>query len=33
MIQTSQAVNQLPCTLEKFSEWEPIDGYKYEWND
>ncbi len=33
MIQTSQAVNQLPRTLEEFLLWEPNDGYKYEWND
>lgn len=33
MIQTSQAVNQLPRTLEEFLVWEPNDGYKYEWND
>ncbi len=33
MIQTSQTINELPRTLEEFSEWEPNDGYKYEWND
>lgn len=33
MIQTSQALNQLPRTLEEFLIWEPNDGFKYEWND
>jgi Uma2 family endonuclease len=33
MIQTSQTISELPRTLEEFSEWEPNDGYKYEWND
>lgn len=33
MIQTSQALNQLPRTLEEFLLWEPNDGFKYEWND
>ncbi|MCE6990933.1 Uma2 family endonuclease [Dyadobacter sp. CY323] len=23
----------LPRTLEEFLQWEPVDGYKYEWND
>lgn len=23
----------LPQTLDKFLDWEPLDGYKYEWND
>jgi len=33
MIQTSQNTVQLPRTLEEFLDWEPNDGYKYEWND
>lgn len=33
MIQTSQNREQLPRTLAEFLEWEPNDGYKYEWND
>lgn len=23
----------LPCTLAEFVDWEPTDGFKYEWND
>jgi hypothetical protein len=23
----------LPQTLEAFIDWEPTDGFKYEWND
>ena len=25
--------NQLPTTLVEFEQWEPNDGFKYEWND
>ena len=24
---------ELPKTLAEFLEWEPEDGFKYEWND
>lgn len=33
MIQTAQATEMLPRTLEEFIDWEPNDGFKYEWND
>lgn len=34
MIQTAQAnTDTLPQSLEAFLEWEPNDGFKYEWND
>ncbi len=34
MIQTSQTVTEiLPQSLEAFLDWEPNDGFKYEWND
>jgi len=33
MIQTSQTTETLPRTLEEFIDWEPNDGFKYEWND
>jgi Uma2 family endonuclease len=33
MIQTLQTTAQLPHTLAEFLDWEPIDGFKYEWND
>lgn len=34
MIQTSQTTaDTLPQTLEAFLDWEPNDGFKYEWND
>lgn len=33
MIQTSQTIEMLPRTLEEFINWEPNDGFKYEWND
>ncbi|TLV00802.1 Uma2 family endonuclease [Dyadobacter luticola] len=23
----------LPRTFEEFTQWEPVDGFKYEWND
>ena len=29
-----QPISQtLPGTFEEFLRWEPVDGYKYEWND
>lgn len=31
MVQAS--VPAFPQTLETFIDWEPVDGYKYEWND
>ena len=31
MIQASASA--LPHTLDEFMNWEPVDGYKYEWND
>lgn len=31
MIQAPPSV--LPQTLAEFLDWEPLDGYKYEWND
>jgi Uma2 family endonuclease len=24
---------ELPTTFEEFLQWEPLDGFKYEWND
>lgn len=33
MIQASQITETLPRTLEEFIDWEPNDGFKYEWND
>ncbi len=33
MIQTAQITETLPRTLEEFIDWEPNDGFKYEWND
>ncbi len=33
MIQTTQTTDQLPRTMAEFADWEPNDGYKYEWND
>lgn len=33
MIQTAQITDTLPSTLEEFIDWEPNDGFKYEWND
>lgn len=33
MVQITQHATQLPRTLEEFSNWEPTDGFKYEWND
>ena len=33
MIQTAQTTKTLPRTLEEFIDWEPNDGFKYEWND
>ena len=33
MIQTTQTTHQLPRTMAEFADWEPNDGYKYEWND
>lgn len=29
----AKEINQLPKTLEEFLEFEPNDGFKYEWND
>lgn len=31
--QENKSVAQLPRTLEEFTQWEPNDGFKYEWND
>ena len=31
MVQASAPA--LPQTLDEFLNWEPVDGYKYEWND
>lgn len=33
MLQTTQQTSALPRTLEEFANWEPTDGFKYEWND
>ena len=33
MIQTATTATQFPQTLAEFLDWEPTDGYKYEWND
>jgi Uma2 family endonuclease len=33
MIETISNVAQLPRTLAEFMNWEPEDGFKYEWND
>lgn len=34
MIHTSQITTEaLPRSLEAFLDWEPNDGFKYEWND
>ncbi len=33
MIQTVTNTDTLPRTLEDFIDWEPNDGFKYEWND
>ena len=33
MVLTEQNINLLPRTLQEFVDWEPNDGYKYEWND
>ncbi len=33
MIQTILTTDQLPRTMAEFADWEPNDGYKYEWND
>ena len=30
---TTETVATVPKTLEGFINWEPNDGYKYEWND
>jgi Uma2 family endonuclease len=30
---TANKIDELPKTLSEFMEWEPNDGYKYEWND
>jgi hypothetical protein len=27
------AASALPQSLDEFMEWEPEDGFKYEWND
>ncbi|MER0441710.1 Uma2 family endonuclease [Emticicia sp. W12TSBA100-4] len=29
----SENINQLPRTLDEFIQWEPKDGFKYEWYD
>jgi Uma2 family endonuclease len=31
MVQTSASA--LPQTFDEFLNWEPVDGFKYEWND
>jgi hypothetical protein len=31
MVQASASA--LPQTFDEFQNWEPVDGYKYEWND
>ncbi len=33
MIQIAPTTDQLPRTMAEFADWEPNDGYKYEWND
>lgn len=33
MIQTALTTDRLPRTMAEFADWEPNDGYKYEWND
>lgn len=33
MIQTTQPTDTLPQSLEAFLDWEPNDGFKYEWDD
>lgn len=33
MVQTEKTTETLPRTLEEFIDWEPNDGFKYEWND
>ncbi len=30
---TTKEISTLPKTLAEFLEWEPEDGFKYEWND
>jgi Uma2 family endonuclease len=30
---TEEKATHLPHTLAEFLLWEPVDGYKYEWND
>ncbi len=32
-MQASNPTDTLPRTLEEFLDWEPNDGFKYEWND
>lgn len=32
-MKTSVEIQQIPGTWEEFLDWEPQDGYKYEWND
>ncbi len=33
MIHTAQPIDQLPRTMAEFADWEPNDGFKYEWNN
>ena len=33
MINRQQNLNESPRTFEDFLNWEPNDGFKYEWND
>ena len=33
MIQTTKTDTQFPRTLAEFVDWEPTDGFKYEWNN
>ena len=33
MINRQQNINESPRTFEDFLNWEPNDGFKYEWND
>ncbi|WP_435355523.1 Uma2 family endonuclease [Emticicia sp. SJ17W-69] len=32
-MRTANEILALPRTLEEFQNWEPEDGFKYEWND
>ena len=33
MLQTHSQTDALPTTFEEFLRFEPVDGFKYEWND